>query len=302
MGKTASISIQSTPRNAVKFWPVGTDIAAMIAVVLGLAALYLPTYWSLANTIWASDSQGQGPVILLASLWLFFSRRQRIAALPSVHANTGAIALLMSGFVLYALGRSQSVLVFEVGSQIVVFSGVLALFKGWSAVRLCWFPLFFLIFMVPLPGHLVAALTAPLKSAVSYAASGSLYALGYPVARSGVVMMVGQYQLLVADACAGLTSMFTLEALGLLYLNIAQHSAAWRNVFLACLVVPISFVANVVRVIVLVLVTYYFGDEAGQGFVHGFAGMVLFIAALLLLISADSLMTLALHTFRMRRP
>ena len=40
----------------------------------------------------------------------------------------------------------------------------------------------------------------------------------------------------------------------------------------------------------LTLITYYFGDEAGQGFLHGFAGMVLFLSALMLIISADSLL------------
>lgn len=52
---------------------------------------------------------------------------------------------------------------------------------------------------------------------------------------------------------------------------------------------PISFTANVIRVVVLTLITYHFGDEAGQGFLHGFAGMVLFMAALMMTILADSL-------------
>jgi exosortase/archaeosortase family protein len=43
----------------------------------------------------------------------------------------------------------------------------------------------------------------------------------------------------------------------------------------------------VVRVVVLVLVTYHFGDAAGQGFVHGFAGLVLFIVALLFILAVD---------------
>ena len=37
-------------------------------------------------------------------------------------------------------------------------------------------------------------------------------------------------------------------------------------------ILPIAFVANIVRVIVLVLITYHLGDEAGQGFLHGTAG------------------------------
>mgnify|MGYP000862502501 CR=1 FL=1 len=161
---------------------------------------------------------------------------------------------------------------------------------------MAWFPLFFLIFMVPLPATLVIAVTTPLKSAVSAVASTLLYQLGYPVGRSGVILTVGPYQLLVADACAGLNSMFTLEALGLLYMNIMSYASKARNIAMAIAIVPISFVANIVRVCILVLVTYHFGDEAGQGFVHGFAGMVLFIAALLMLFAFDGVLRMAFRT------
>ena len=46
--------------------------------------------------------------------------------------------------------------------------------------------------------------------------------------------------------------------------------------------------AALTGVMVLTLITYHFGDEAGQGFLHGFAGMVLFLAALMLIMMADS--------------
>jgi exosortase B len=149
-----------------------------------------------------------------------------------------------------------------------------------------------MIFMVPLPSILVQIVTVPLKMAVSFCAEAILYAMGYPVARTGVVISVGQYQLLVADACAGLNSMFTLEALGLLYLNLMNYKSMARNVTLAILIIPISFCANIIRVMILVLVTYHFGDSAGQGFVHGFAGMVLFMVALVLILATDSLLGL----------
>jgi exosortase B len=155
-----------------------------------------------------------------------------------------------------------------------------------------WFPLFFMIFMVPLPGALVAAATAPLKNAVSTVVANLLFAVGYPIGRTGVMLMVGPYQLLVADACAGLNSMFTLEALGMLYMNLMKYTSVPRNVLLAVLLIPTAFVANIVRVSILVLVTYHFGDEAGQGFVHGFAGMVLFMAAMIMMLGLDKLLGL----------
>jgi exosortase/archaeosortase family protein len=66
-----------------------------------------------------------------------------------------------------------------------------------------------------------------------------------------------------------------------------HYQSLARNVVLALLIVPISFAANVVRVVILVLVTFHFGDAAGQGFVHGFAGLVLFLVALLLILAVD---------------
>jgi exosortase len=123
---------------------------------------------------------------------------------------------------------------------------------------------------------------------VSAVATWILDIAGYPVARTGVIMMVGQYQLLVADACAGLTSMFTLEAIGLVYMGIRRYTSVGRNVTLGLLLVPIAFFANVVRVLVLVLVTYYLGDEAGQGFAHGVAGILLFMVATVLMLVVDA--------------
>lgn len=272
--------------------PSGVDPVALASVALGFAAMYLPTYWHLSQTIWATDEQGHGPIILLLSLWLLWRKRAQFVALPARTAPLAGWSLLALGALVYAFGRSQDILIFEVGSQILVLGALLLLFRGWAALRLAWFALFFLIFMIPLPGPLVAAVTGPLKSAVSAVAEALLYRLGYPIGRSGVVLSIGPYQLLVADACAGLNSMFSLEALGLMYMNLMQYRSMPRNVLLAILIIPISFCANVVRVMILVLVTYYFGDEAGQGFVHGFAGIVLFLVALVLMLAVDRLLGL----------
>ncbi len=147
-----------------------------------------------------------------------------------------------------------------------------------------------MLFMVPLPGVVVDIVTLPMKIAVSYVAEMVLFWVGYPIGRNGVILQIGQYMLLVADACAGLHTLLTLEALGLLYLNLVRRDSAFRNITLALLIIPISFTANVIRVMTLSLITYHFGDAAGQGFLHGFAGMVLFLSALLLIFGFDSLL------------
>ena len=256
-------------------------------LMLGWAAMFGPAYQGLATTIWASDAQGHGPIILAVSVWLMWQKRDQLASLERRPALVPAVLLILVAVFAYVVGRSQTVWTLEIAAQNLMVLALILAFFGWPGARLTWFPMLFLVFMIPWPGEWIDAVTQPLKMAVSNVAAALLYATGYPVGRTGVILTVGPYQLLVADACSGLNSLFTLEALGLLYMNLMRYQSVARNVALALLILPISFIANVIRVMILVLVTYHFGDEAGQGFVHSFAGMVLFAVALALILATD---------------
>lgn len=266
--------------------------AELISVGLGLVAMYAPTYLELNNTLWKIIGQGHGPVMLALTLWLIWQRLPQFQTLQAQTATLAGSISLISGILTYIVGRSQDVMFLDVSSQILVLSGIVLLYKGWAGWRLMWFPIFFILFIIPIPGSVVDQVTAPLKAAVSYVSESILFKLGYPIGRSGVTLTIGPYQLLVADACAGLNSIFALEAIGVFYMSVAQHTNKLRNIVLASLILPISFISNVTRVCVLVLVTYYFGDEAGQGFVHGFAGILLFMLATALTIGTDSILGL----------
>ena len=261
--------------------------------MLGAAALYAPTLYDLFNGLWASEEQAHGPIILALALWLLYRLwPDMMAKSEGKPSSLAGWVVFVVGLLLYVTGRSQEIMAFEMGSFIWVLAGVLLVKRGSSALKVVWFPLFFLLFMIPLPGTVVIVLTMPMKMAVSYVTENILFWVGYPIARNGVILQIGQYQLLVADACAGLQTLLTLESLGLFYLNIVRHTSVFRNVVLAILIVPISFAANVIRVITLTLITYYFGDAAGQGFLHGFAGMILFLSALMLILAADTALQL----------
>jgi len=285
---------RGVPPWLIEWWPI----------LLGLAVLYIPTYYGLSHNLWGNEDQAHGPIVVAVVLFLVWSQRHllssgessldQVEVSPSQPATRFKInhilgwLVLIFGLLCYVIGRSQDILIFDIGSQILVFAGILLIMRGASTLRALWFPLFFIIFMIPLPGFLLDAVTLPMKIAVSYVAENVLYWFDYPIARDGVILQIGQYQLLVADACAGMHTLISLEALGLLYLNIVKHDSLTRNVTLAMLIIPISFTANVIRVIALTLITFYFGDEVGQGFVHGFAGMVLFSVALSLIMTVDS--------------
>lgn len=270
---------------------------AMWPIILGLLVLFIPTYKSLATTLWLSEEYAHGPIILAIVLWLIWLKKSFFLDNGQNKNLISGSLLLLVGAMFYIVGRSQDIYLFEVGSEIPLLLGVLLLVYGASVARHFWFPLLFLIFLIPLPGFIVDGLTGPLKQQVSVLAENILYQLNYPIARSGVMLSIGQYQLLVADACSGLNSMFSLSALGMFYAYFVQRTGWVHNSILLLSILPIAFFANVTRVVLLVLITYYFGDEVGQGFAHKMAGMVLFMAALLSLLALDS----AIQFVRTRR-
>lgn len=261
-----------------------------VFLLAGFGAMYAPIYWSAANGMWQTEDQGHGAIVLAVVVWLFWRMRDSIAQIGSQPAPRVGILLFGCGLILFLLGRAFSFSILEFASQPFVVAGALLLMRGWGAVRIAWFAIIYFVFMIPLPTPLVDSMTGPLKQSVSHVVETLLYALGYPISRTGVILSIGQYQLQVADACSGLHSMFSLSALGTLFMYLMNRRSWWHNGAMLLAILPIAYCANVVRVIALVLITYYLGDEAGQGFLHGLAGMVLMLAALAIFFALDWLL------------
>ncbi len=270
--------------------PIGAG-AEWLPVFAGLLLLYIPTLVDLVEMIWVRDDEFHGAVILAVIVWLIWDRRHVLLGAPADTAPAAGLSVLAAGLALYFVGRTLGILVFQIGALMPILAGVLLAMRGVAAVRAYWFMLLFIIYLVPLPAYVQDAMTLPLKEEVSALAAKVMYAAGYPIAHEGVVITVGQYQLLVADACAGLNSMFSLSAVGLVYLYLVRRPSWWHNALIVLSLLPIAFVANLVRVIALVLVTYHLGDAAGQGFVHGLSGVVLFGIALASVILLDACAT-----------
>jgi exosortase B len=269
--------------------PPSVDRSWLLAA-FGFAVMYVPVYWWAANGIWQTEEQGHGALILAVMAWLFWGLRGPIAAVPAQPRPLTGWLVFGLGLFLYVVGEVFQISILEFGSQPFVVAGILLLLKGTGATRVAWFALFYFIFMIPLPGIIVDAVTGPLKNWISAIVVEILYRVGYPISRNGVILTIGQYQMLVADACSGLHSMYSLSALGTLFMYIMARTSRIHNAIMVASILPIAFTANIVRVMILVLITYHLGDEAGQGFLHGTAGMVLMLVALACFFALDAVL------------
>ena len=296
---TTTSDVSATPAGvpatqpAPQLLPLASNVVVLMLGLFGMFALTLyDLFFSVDAGLWNKDEHSHGPIMLGLAMWLMYQRWQEFDGKTDGTASGTWLAWVMFaiGVAFYVPGRALNIIYFEVFAFLPMIIGVVALIGGWPLLNKLKFPLFFLIFMVPIPGFVLDPISHFVKLHISITVAEILWSLGYPISHTGVVLTIGQYQLLVADACAGMRTLFMLEAMGIFYLNVVRHSSMLRNVVLSLLIVPISFVANMTRVLFLALLTYHFGDEVGQGFLHGFAGIVLFVIALVLTISTDGLL------------
>lgn len=247
--------------------PLGNRLRdpANLILLLGCAVLILPTMIGVARFSWSTEQGGHGPLVLASGLWLLW-RKSRAA---NVDIRPGKLlpgALVLGAMlIVFVAARITQILEIEAFAMYGALIAAGYLLVGGAMLRAVWFPLIYLAFTLPPPDSVVAAVTQPIKIAISTSAVNLLHALGYPVASSGVMIQIEQYELLVAAACAGLNSIVTLGALCLLYVYLRHRSNIAAFLIVALAVIPIALISNFVRVLVLILVTYYFGGGGGAG-------------------------------------
>lgn len=264
-------------------WTLG----GALPLAAAFAALAIPTMITLGDQVWSRESGAHGPIVLCTGVWLLWRLMPKLRqeGLPGAWWLTALILLPSLG--LYVFGRAYDFISLEAAGLYGVGVAIVHSLVGVPAMVRSWFPLLYLGFTVPPPDWVIDRITAPLKHFVSYAATEPLHALGVPLSREGVTIFVAQYQLLVEDACSGMNSLVGLTAISLLYIYLMRGASWAYSLALLVLVIPIAVLANILRIVILIMLTYLFGDEVAQGFSHFAAGLVLFATALLLVFAID---------------
>jgi exosortase len=252
----------------------------IVPLALGVLAIVVPTFQGIARVSWSTEQGAHGPIVLAIGLWLFVRQWPVLMENARPGNPVAGWLLLLGALGGYFLARLVGSITIESGMMYLALVAALYLFVGAGAMRMVWFPIVFLLFVLPPPGSVVAAATQPLRLEISQQAVNLLAMLGYPVARAGLIIYVDQYVLEVKAACGGLNSIISLTAIGLFYAYVRHNSNARYIAALFVVITALAVAANFVRVLILILITYYLGDRAAQGFLHQFAGLTMFTVAI----------------------
>lgn len=281
----------------VRLSPRARELLAEWPLLLGFAVLAIPALITLGQDSWSTEAGSDGPIILATGAWLLWRAWPGFVSEGTPGRGWISVAILAPSLIVYILGRAYD---FETLAMLGVWGAGVAMLQsrfGGAELSASWFPFLYLGFLIPPPEFLLHALTAPLKIFVSVAATSVLALAGLPVVSHGVAIEVGSYQLLVEEACSGMNSILGLLAVGLFYIHLMHGSSVRRSLILTAALIPIAILANIMRIMILILLTYFAGNDAAQGFLHGFAGMVVFTVALGLVFAFDKLVS-AVETSR----
>ncbi|MEW9854472.1 archaeosortase/exosortase family protein [Novosphingobium sp. M1R2S20] len=264
--------------------------AGRLLLIFGLATLVVPTLFRLAQVSWTTEAGAHGPIVLATGLWLVWYDKDRLKG-GAVPPMIPGLALLLIALMFYFVGRVSGIMMAEGLSAIAVCVTTAYLFLGAKVVARFGFHIFYLCFIVSPPENWIFVGTRPIKAALSGWAVDLLGHMGLPVAQAGATIFIGFYQLQVAAACSGLYSMIGITAIGAFYIYIRHGADVGYAAIMGVLILPFAMFINFLRIIALILVTYWFGDGAAFQVSHDYGGIFTFGVAILILIGFDA----ALH-------
>ena len=239
---------------------------------------------------WTGD-YAYGMFLPLASLVAVWMRRREIAAAPK-SSNLWGIPAVAFALLVHWLGvLAQQPRVSAAGFILLLWALPFLLY-GYGVARWLLFPCGYLFLAIPL--NFIDSMTAPLRLFATAASSAILNGCGLEVQRVGSGLYSGAgnpFAFNVAPECSGLRSLLAMTALMAFYAWYSQKTLP-KKWFLFLCSVPVAVVANVFRIILVVVVAAFFGQETAIGLWHDYSGYPIFLIGIALMLLLDRLLNM----------
>ena len=260
---------------------------------LSISAIFLLTYTPTLIWMWdrwfARDSYySHGILIPFVVGYLIWQERESLKKIK-LKESRWAIPLIILGILIHILSALFRIYFTSGYSMIIVLIGLILYFYGSAVLSKIWFPVCFLVFMIPFPEVVITNISFRMKI---FAAQIATYILNYhmriPAIREGSLIKMRNAYVMVDDVCSGLRSLISLTALGSIF-AFWLKGPVWKKIILFLSTIPIAIITNVCRIIFLSTVSEVWGPQYAEGFVHDASGFLVFGLAFVLLFSVARL-------------
>ena len=264
-------------------------VPGLVLFALGITFLwsYWPTVLQLIQTWESTPDYSHGYLVLPLALYFLWARRDGFPGVAVPRGRSGwatvalGLGLIAASFALRYLAARYRLGSVDAWSMIFWLAGVVWIFGGW---RLLWWSapsLAFLWFMVPLPWRAERMFSVPLQGIATTISTWTLQSLGQPAFSQGHVILLGEHQLEVVEACSGLRILVATVALAFAYCVLIRKSW-WKRIAIILSTIPVALIANATRIVATGLLYQVVSFEAGQKFSHDVAGWIMIPLAALL--------------------
>jgi exosortase len=278
--KESSTSLYRLPKNSlmVKF---------SVLVALWIVS-FIPVFPRLVYTWLNHADNSHGILVPLISLFFVWQKRGDLKAAKISSSNWGAFILSASMF-LYLLGLASGTEI--ISRTMVVFSliGLLLFNLGKEVVKILFFPLLFLLFMIPVPIALQSAVAFPLQLFATKISFFFIQTLSIPVYQEGNMLYFAHAQLEVAEACSGIRSISAFTVLSVVFAYLLDKGWSRRIVLLAS-AIPLAMFTNIIRITGTGILAHFYGSRIADSFLHEFSGIVVFAFGFILFLFEFSLL------------
>jgi exosortase len=248
-----------------------------IAGAIAIFAVGIWAYWpTLAETVNAWDTipdYSHGYLVLPIAGWFLWARRSEFPG-EKLSSSQWGWAFIASALLIRWAAAYIYIEAIDGWTLPLWVAGVVMLLFGSAVARWAAPAIIFMWFMFPLPYSAEMLLSQPLQSAATKISTAALQMLGQPALSEGNVILIGEKQFEVAQACSGLRIFVGIFALAFAYVLFTRR-AWWEKILLLLSAIPITLIANSTRIVATALLQQYVSGEAADKFTHDFAGWVM---------------------------
>lgn len=239
----------------------------------GMFFCYAGLFVSLVQTWWNNDVYSHGFLIPFISLYLIWLRREDLRVLQPVPAYVIGFSVLLAGLLMLIAGNAGGILLLEEFSLIVTLIGIVLFLFGKVFMKVLWFPIVYLVFMMPSWGILIDRLHFPFQELSAILGTAMLHLLGVPAFQQSIFIELPKITLEVAKVCSGVSYLIAIIAMAVALASIALRSFL-RRIFLIGGAIIISIFSNSLRIALIGAFSYYQLSESLHGPYHIFQGLL----------------------------
>lgn len=231
---------------------------------------------------WTTEPQySHGFAIPLMALGLGWYSRSKF--LPGVaRSNIFGLSMIVSGIIGHVAAVYFYVEAIDAMSFVVTACGTALLIWGRRAFAALWPSVLFLGFMLPLPFQIERALSDPLQVLGASEAAWYIQTCGIPAIAQGNIILMGDAQLGVAEACSGLRMLMVFFAISTAAVIVSKRTV-WEKMLILFSALPIALICNVLRIVATAIAHQSLGREMADLVFHDVSGWLMMPLAMLLL-------------------